>query len=50
MAYAKRLGDGNLEEAVCKYLAWESIPSEKETLDLSPVQVRQTETQKHACG
>ncbi|HMP40983.1 MAG TPA: AAA+ family ATPase, partial [Roseiflexaceae bacterium] len=36
----------DLDEAVRKYLAWESILSEKETLDLSPHQVKQAETQK----
>jgi len=38
----------DLEDAVRKYLAWESILNEKETLDLSPHQVRQAETQKAA--
>jgi predicted AAA+ superfamily ATPase len=36
----------DLDEAVRKYLAWESILNEKETLDLSPHQVKQAETQK----
>ncbi len=36
----------DLDEAVRKYLAWESILSEKETLDLSPHQVKQAEAQK----
>jgi hypothetical protein len=36
----------DLDEAVCRYLAWESILSEKETLDLSPHQVKQAETQR----
>jgi len=36
----------DLEEAVRRYLAWTSILSEKEILDLSPHQVRQAETQK----
>jgi predicted AAA+ superfamily ATPase len=36
----------DLDEAVRKYLAWESILGEKETLDLSPHQVKQAETQK----
>lgn len=36
----------DLDEAVRKYLAWESILSDKETLDLSPHQVKQAETQK----
>jgi predicted AAA+ superfamily ATPase len=38
----------DLDEALRKYLAWESIVAEKETLDLSPFQVRQAETQKQA--
>ncbi len=36
----------DLDEAVRKYLAWESILSEQEILDLSPHQVKQAETQK----
>jgi predicted AAA+ superfamily ATPase len=36
----------DLDEAVRKYLAWESILSEQETLDLSPHQVKQAEAQK----
>lgn len=39
-----RLSD--LEEAVRRYLAWESILDEKEKLNLDPHQVRQAETQK----
>ncbi|MFN3982362.1 MAG: Swt1 family HEPN domain-containing protein [Caldilinea sp.] len=35
-----------LDEAVRRYLAWESILSERELLDLSPHQVKQAETQK----
>jgi len=38
----------DLDEAVRKYLAWESILDEQETLDLSPHQVKQAETQKVA--
>jgi len=38
----------DLDEAVRKYLAWESILGEKELLDLSPHQVKQAETQKTA--
>jgi predicted AAA+ superfamily ATPase len=38
----------DLDEAVRRYLAWESILAERETLDLSPHQVRQAETQKGA--
>lgn len=37
-----------LDEAARKYLAWDSILDEKETLDLSPHQVKQAETQKTA--
>lgn len=36
----------DLDEAVRRYLAWESILSEKETLDLSPHQVKQAEAQQ----
>ncbi|MFZ1058063.1 MAG: Swt1 family HEPN domain-containing protein, partial [Candidatus Rokuibacteriota bacterium] len=36
----------DLDEAVRRYLAWESILAEKEALDLSPHQVRQAETQR----
>jgi predicted AAA+ superfamily ATPase len=36
----------DLDEAVRRYLAWESILNEKETLDLSPHQVKQAETQR----
>jgi predicted AAA+ superfamily ATPase len=36
----------DLDEAVRRYLAWESILAEKEQLDLSPHQVKQAETQK----
>ncbi len=36
----------DLDEAVRKYLAWESILEEKDTLDLSPHQVKQAQTQK----
>lgn len=38
----------DLDEAVRKYLAWESILSEKEPLNLDPQQVKQAETQKAA--
>ena len=34
-----------LYDAVCRYLAWHSILSEKNELDLSPFQVKQAETQ-----
>jgi predicted AAA+ superfamily ATPase len=36
----------DLDEAVRRYLAWESILTEKDTLNLTPHQVRQAETQK----
>ncbi len=38
----------DLDEAVRRYLAWESIVYEQLTLDLSPHQVKQAETQKAA--
>jgi predicted AAA+ superfamily ATPase len=38
----------DLDEAVRKFLAWESILDEKEKLDLSPYQVKQAETQRTA--
>src|SRR5439155_1975717 len=38
----------DLDEATRKYLAWESILDEKESLDLSPFQVKSAETQKAA--
>ncbi len=38
----------DLDEAVRRYLAWESILSEKEELNLDPHMVRQAETQKNA--
>jgi hypothetical protein len=38
----------DLDEAVRRYLAWESILAEKDTLDLSPHQVKQAETQRAA--
>jgi predicted AAA+ superfamily ATPase len=36
----------DLDEAVRRYLSWESILTEKETLNLDPNQVKQAETQK----
>lgn len=36
----------DLDEAVRRFLAWESILNEKESLDLSPHQVKQAETQR----
>jgi len=36
----------DLDEAARRYLAWESILGEKETLNLDPNQVKQAETQK----
>lgn len=38
----------DLDEALRKYLAWDSICSEKETLNLTPHQVKQAETQRKA--
>ena len=38
----------DLDEALRRYLAWASIVAEKDTLDLSPFQVRQAETQRQA--
>jgi hypothetical protein len=38
----------DLDEAVRKFLAWESVLDEKTTLDLSPHQVKQAETQRTA--
>jgi predicted AAA+ superfamily ATPase len=38
----------DLDEAVRRYLAWESILLDRETLDLSPFQVRQAEEQKRS--
>jgi predicted AAA+ superfamily ATPase len=38
----------DLDEALRRYLAWESILAEKETLNLDPHQVRQAETQIQA--
>ncbi|MBI5394224.1 MAG: DUF499 domain-containing protein [Verrucomicrobia bacterium] len=38
----------DLDEAMRRFLAWESILAEKEALNLDPHQVKQAETQKHA--
>jgi predicted AAA+ superfamily ATPase len=38
----------DLDEAARRFLAWESILAEKETLNLDPQQVKQAETQKTA--
>lgn len=38
----------DLDEAVRRFLAWDSILAEKEALNLDPHQVRQAETQKQA--
>jgi len=38
----------DLDEALRKFLAWDSILDEKETLNLSPFQVKQAETQRKA--
>ena len=40
----------DLDEAVRRYLAWESILGEREQLDLAPYQVKQAETQKEAAS
>ena len=40
----------DLDEAVRRYLAWESIHDEREQLDLSPHQVRQVEVQREAAS
>jgi len=40
----------DLDEAIRKYLAWESILAEKDTLDLSPHQVKQAETQRDSAN
>ena len=45
---ADRVRLQDLDEAVRKALAWESILAEKETLNLDPHQVRQAETQRQA--
>lgn len=38
----------DLDEAVRRFLAWQSILDERLTLDLSPFQVKQAETQRHS--
>ncbi len=48
LADKARLQD--LNEALCRYLAWQSILDEKESLDLSPFQTRQAETQRQAAN
>ncbi len=45
---ADRVRLQDLDEALRKFLAWESILAEKETLNLDPHQVRQAEMQKQA--
>ncbi len=40
----------DLDDAVRRHLAWESILGEREALDLSPHQVRQAETQRDAAA
>ena len=40
----------DLDEALRRYLAWQSVLDEREQLDLSPQQVRQAETQKDAAS
>lgn len=39
-----------LDEAVRRYLAWDSILADRDTLDLSPHQVRQAQTQKDSAS
>lgn len=38
----------DLEEAICRFLAWESIVNEQLTLNLKPSQVKQADSQKTA--
>ena len=38
----------DLDEALRRFLAWESVVAEKDTLNLDPHQVRQAETQQQA--
>ncbi|MCL4821144.1 MAG: DUF499 domain-containing protein [Vicinamibacteria bacterium] len=38
----------DLDEALRRFLAWESVVDERETLNLTPQQVKQAETQKRA--
>lgn len=45
---ADRVRYQDLDEALRRYLAWESIVAEKETLNLDPHQARQAENQKQA--
>lgn len=45
---ADKLRLQDLDEAVRRYLAWQSILDEKATLNLDPHQVRQAETQRQA--
>ena len=40
----------DLDDAVRRHLAWEEIVAEKESLDLSPHQVKQAETQRKAAA
>ena len=40
----------DLEDSICRYIAWSSILSEKETLDISPTQVKQAEQQLKAAN
>ncbi|KXS42417.1 MAG: ATPase (AAA+ superfamily)-like protein [Methanolobus sp. T82-4] len=40
----------DLDEAIRKYIAWESIIGEKEELDLSPFQVKQATTQRDSAN
>ena len=45
---ADRVRLQDLEEALCRFLAWESIAAEKDVLNLDPHQARQAETQRQA--
>ena len=40
----------DLDEAVRRHLAWESVLAERDSLDLSPHQVKQAETQRRAAA
>jgi hypothetical protein len=40
----------DLDEALRKYLAWDTIVEEKETLNLDPFQAKQAENQKQAAA
>jgi len=40
----------DLEESICAYLAWQSIIDEQDSLNLTPNQVRQSETQRDSAN